>query len=325
LIRDLDTGKVMRVSAGQIASAFWLEAGLLISDHAGNMRLVDPETGKLLYSLNDARTEVTVAQLHPNGQLAIGHENGEIHLWAPASQQLLFILGSGQPITAQVPIATLQWSRDGKRLLTAGRRLVLWDIATRAPLWSHDVTGDDKASAIFSPDEAYVAAAIGTTFSVLDTKTGAGLWFNEEHTQQVHGVQWVRGRAWDNQPTGWSNLMPWSRDDTRLLLLTWSGDGTARLWDWEQQKEIMRMSDAGPITVATVSGDGKYILTGAYTFTASGAAGMVRIWRSWHQDPECLLVTAHARLTRTLSNEQREAFSLAILPVASLPHEVSCS
>lgn len=144
-----------------------------------------------------------------------------------------------------------------------------------------------------SPDEQLVAVTRDRAFLVLDSVRGELLWENSDHGEAILGLQWTSGRVWPHQlratPPWLAWLTPWlgkeygSNTDERLLLLTWSGDGTARLWEWYSRSEIFRAtstdSNADPITAAGINE------TGTWLFTAT-EQGVLRVWPLWLQTPE---------------------------------------
>ena len=157
-----------------------------------------------------------------------------------------------------------------------------------------------------SHDERWLAVAMETHFFVIDTLSNAQepFWENSEHNQPVKGVRWVQAAPWPNQyGSAWvSQMASWltgrsvGHDDDRLLLFTWSGDGSVRLWDWVNRTEVMRLTEPGELLAADISPNGAQIVT---TWrSANGEISPLRIWQTWLHDPVSLIETAQSRLIR---------------------------
>jgi WD40 repeat protein len=93
---------------------------------------------------------------HPNGNLlATGENNGDIVLWDVKSGQCVKILkGHGEG-----PVVSLQFSNDGRRLLSGGtdKTFRIWDWIAAKPLLTVNQEGY-ALSASFSPDGLLVAS-----------------------------------------------------------------------------------------------------------------------------------------------------------------------
>lgn len=294
---------------GSIESAFWLEAGLLISRPFTEVVLLDPNAGTVRTTVvragcrSEQRCTLTTAAAQQDGWLAFGDERGMVYVWHLAEEAAtpftLPLAGAkvcpttdnAAAIDTETPIDELIWLSDGRHLLVAGRSVVLWDVTERKALWCYPSSGL-KTHIALSPDERLVALTSDRAFHVLDADQGDLLWTNQEHDEVVLGVQWVRGRVWPHQQRAtlpWLDwLAPWvggeqdSYSDERLLLLTWSGDGTARLWEWHSRSEIFRApstDNEDQITAAGINGAGTQLFTASHQ-------GLLRVWPLWLQTPE---------------------------------------
>ena len=87
-----------------VAAAFWLPDGILLSDKKGNVRLLDPAT-RVETPLPGYVTQVTAAQLQPDGLLATGDVSGTVRIWDTKKKALLDQWDGGT-----AAINTLQWS-----------------------------------------------------------------------------------------------------------------------------------------------------------------------------------------------------------------------
>jgi WD40 repeat protein len=304
-VLDFPSGALRVEIPGPIASAFWLEQGLLISRSSGAAILVDPDTGQPLVEFQGLSSKITAIQLYKDERLAIAVENKVIHILNPRTGEEISWLEDSRPTL--FPIEELQWSQDGSRLLAANQRVTLWDVAAGAIIWSTEAT-DLPSHASFSPDDQFVAVTSDATFCVYDAETGKLLWRNGDHIGRIKGIQWVTGKQWEHQDRygrllgnliRWVNGAPWDWDRSRSLLLTWSWDQSARLWDWEGRAEIHRVVSSGPINAAAVSDNGSFLLT-------ADQYGALRISPIWLHTPNALFDEAqHPNYqTRTLPAEQ---------------------
>jgi len=298
-VLDFTTGVQLAPISGPITTAFWLQNDWLLVQGVDPARLVAPATGATLAALSGYTSLITAAQWHPNGRLATAEQNGIIHIWDTVNGEEVRRFRDDQPIPEAFSVHRLVWSPQGEYLLAASDKVTLWDAESGQVIWSSGSLGFEKAYTDLSPNGQLVAITAGANFFVLDSKTGTSLWSNQAHTQPLTGIAWIKGATWPDQErvnwligglSRWINGQPWRPADARLLLLTWGGDGTVRLWDWQHQVEILRLADTGPILTTAVSPDGASILT------VAGAS--VRIWDMWHQDPDRLRNLAHSRITR---------------------------
>ena len=307
----LGAGQPLATVPGPIACAYWLDVGLLISEANGALRLVAPDSGLTKVEFRGATRRVTSAQTHRNGRLATGEADGTVRVWDTQTGEQLAKFGLDVSQQNNAAVTELQWSEDGKHLLTANGRIALWNVENQQEIWASDETASTTHVA-FSPDEALVAAAFADDFYVYDAATGAVRWHNRAHKERLQGIQWLTGGRWPDQDRSgallgnlarWSSGGPWRADGDRLLLLTWSGDGTTRLWDWETQYEIARLAQPDTVRVTALSDDGTRIVT-------AGDGGVLRLWETWQRQPGSMLKVAQDRVTRPLSDEQLQEFSL---------------
>jgi len=318
IVRDFLTGERLAEIPGPIASAFWLDGAILISRETAEAQLVDPAAGVPLAHLSTITSVVTAAQINSSRQLAVATEDGIIHIVNTQTGAETIRLGDDE--TAEnLPVSKLHWTMDGKRLLTAGSNIALWDVERGRKLWTTPGNLFNTAHAAFSPDERFVAGTLDTAVFVLDAETGIPQTeeIQQAHTALINGIQWLRDRQWpyqDDYPPlvsrfmRWINGAAWNADNTRFLLLTWSEDGAATLWDWENRAAIMQLGELDRISVAAVSPDGSQILTASTTEAMDVIR--VRIWPSWRQAPDDLLQLATEHAIRTLSPTQLEQFAI---------------
>lgn len=277
LIWDINSGAIVGRVPGPIVGAFWMEDALIVVHENGDALRIDPKSGTILTRYTGHEAAILTAAVL-GGRLATAHSDGTVCVWNLESGETEYVLNNGD----EYPVYSVQWSADGYSLLAAGHSVTLWDVSTAKTLWSHAAEGFNSR-ARFSPNERFVAVIAEEQVAVLNAE-GALVWMIPAHKQPVVDVQWTTGAAW-------------GRGGERLLLLTWSGDGSARLWDIEGQSEIMRFSDPDPLNVAAVSPDGAHVLTAGYS-------GVLRVWESWLHEPETLLATAQSELTHPLPKSE---------------------
>lgn len=326
IIRDGHTGVAVGRIRGPIAQAFWLppgtlvnavnaapESAILVSRESGETLLFDPTTRQRVATITGHTQKLSVATVYtPTQQLATADRAGLLQIWDLQQDRPRVLQRLASTLPEQLPIQELVWNRDGTRLLAAGSKVTLWDTQSGHVVWPTNDLQYDASHVAFSPTEAYVAVTVNQALLVLQADNGQLIWQQlDAHADPIVGVRWLTGAPWPNQVADdWFSHFLARLNGTyrtfqqdRLLLLTWGGDGTARLWDWQSQSEVARFADVGTLTVA------RFDPTEAYLLTA-GQGKTLRIWRSWHQDPAALLAAAQSRLTRELTTEQLQRFAL---------------
>ncbi|MCB0087709.1 MAG: hypothetical protein KDE54_07340, partial [Caldilineaceae bacterium] len=305
-VRDfasVETGKDLGFS---IVKAIWLEVGLLLETETGELGLYDPQTFEEIANLTASSEGLTAAAISKNGELlAAGFAEGDVYIWN------LTDLAASEPMAHYTPqsgveewdVKRLDWvsapTGDGDRLLIVGNKaVVFWDISDDTVL-IHDAP-DNFADAALSPDSRWLAVADSNNVRILNMANGVVEWSPLAHRDRVQGVAWLWGAEWPHQtdPPATSE---------RLLLLTWSGDGTARVWDWSRRELIDLLYGDGSLAIAAFSPNGKHIFTAA-------SGGTLRTWETWIRRPEELYNTACGLITRPLSPAQIDQFGLTERP-----------
>lgn len=310
IVRRFDNGEIITRIPGPISAAFWLNVGIVTIDGTNTVRVIDPMNGQITREFSGAASQITAVAEHSDGSIATGEVNGTIRIWRPESDHESLILNASLPIEEQYVIAGIEWSRDGQRLLTFGAKLILWDLPNQTPLWESIDTDFQNNKATFSPDEQYIAFKVDKSLHVINAVDGTIMWSDERsHDQAIRGVEWVISSPWKNQELTWISFSYWRnrlfpREETRFLLLTWSDDDTARLWDGAAGKEIMRMTELGNVSAAAINPSGDTIVTATILYE-KGPEGLIHTWRTWHNDHEELLEQADSMTTRLLSDEQK--------------------
>jgi WD40 repeat protein len=149
LVRALDAG-----GKGGLWPVFSPDGKLLaVGNRNDQTRLFDVATGNLLHTLPRKMTQELA--FSPDGKvLAAGYVEGEVALWDVATGKLLQSKASGA-----AEVYTLDWSRKGDVLVTAGRagKIVLWEPRgltklheLEAPVWVINVRFTPDGSRLLS-------------------------------------------------------------------------------------------------------------------------------------------------------------------------------
>ncbi|HEY0548161.1 MAG TPA: protein kinase, partial [Verrucomicrobiae bacterium] len=273
------------------------EAGISAWDF-GIAEIWDTLTGQLLGRFGPEGESVESAQFSPDGtKLAVG--SGEARAFSPGAVTIWDIGSRRQietkPMKHRNRIPTVQFTRDGSRLLTAGFDGVarIWDAQTGealSPPFRHnqglvgasfDSTGTLVVAAThggyaqmwktngdaFGPPLDQARVIYDARFSPDDTRV---LTMGYDGTARV----WNAGTGAQICPPLRHELLVWraafSADATRVA--TASFDNTARVWDATTGEPLTPpLNHAGFVMTATFSPDGYYLLTSSRDRT-------VRLW-----------------------------------------------
>jgi WD40 repeat protein len=250
-IWDLSTGReVARLSHRAVVwgAAYSPDGSRVVTVSTdGTARAWDANTGRPV--TGELRHDLQVyvglwAAFSPDGRYVVAAGGsaarpgrGEAQVWDVTTGQPV-----GEPIRHAQTFTTAQFSRDGRRLLTAGKcGAVVWDLQTRAVRWQISVPVGWFAA--YSPDGSRVATAnLDGTALVWDAETGRPV-----SPPLPHG-----GFVWN---------VAFSPDGRRLL--TSGEDGTARVWDWATGEPLTPpLRHRSPVE-AGFSADGRFVVTGS--------------------------------------------------------------
>jgi WD40 repeat protein len=156
-------------------------------------------------------------------------------------------------------VNAVTYSSDGERIYgKMGGRLIVWDAKSGAILQDvHQVREEFDGLAI-SPDGNSIAGATNRIVKVWDLKTGIEQFSFKGHEQDV-------------------SCIAFSPDPTRSRIVSGSGDGTAKVWDLDPDRELLTRSDQGRdarngIHTVDHSREGGLVLTSSWE--------TVKVWRS---------------------------------------------
>ncbi|MEZ4658006.1 MAG: hypothetical protein R2911_10570 [Caldilineaceae bacterium] len=308
-IRDFASGETIHTFDFAIAEAVWLDDALILGGETAGVTLYDPTTFEPRAELTGSVGALTTAALSPDNLLAAAFLDPEedvssVYVWDLAAGAAAEPVAHYAPQSAleEWPVARLDWETDdqgGDRLLMIGTKaVVLWDVVADEVLLRDG--SDNFTDAALSADGRWLAVAEGRNVRVLNVADGSLALTLPQHANTVQGVAWTWGAEWPHQADA-------PAADERLLLLTWSGDGTARVWDWPRRQQIDLLYGDGPLNMAAFSPNRERILTAA-------SNGALRVWDAWVQQPAALYAAACGLVTRPLSAAQVAQFALAAPP-----------
>jgi WD40 repeat protein len=155
----------------------------------------------------------------------------------------------------QAPVTCLDWSKDGKTLVTADTRnnVHVFDAALGKVRFTVVPGAKVECLALAPHGKTLATAGKDKKITLWDTATG----------QEIRSLEGHRGVV---------NSLSWSPDSKRLASA--SDDSTARVWDAEQGQEILKFAGHHALVqCVSFSPDGKRVASGG-----TGKDNSVRIW-----------------------------------------------
>jgi len=280
-LRDAATGALVRPLEGHgetVNAIDFAPDGDLVATASrdGTVKVWDVATGALLRTLTGHGDRVIGLAFAPGGEaLASGGREGTIRIWEVATGATVRVLHSHEG-----SVEAVAWSPDGTRLVSGSRdeTVRLWDPASGECLAVGRGHTGNVRDVSYAPDGATVASAsYDRTLRLWDggsLKALACLRGHESVPKRVAflSTTTVASFAGDKTVKLWDARR---RDETHNLrghqegvmrvgfladgtrLLSWSTDGTLRLWDRAGRREIARPAAAlEQIDNAVVSPDG---------------------------------------------------------------------
>lgn len=265
--RLLQTLEGHRGSVGEVA--FSPDgAKLVTSGLDGTARLWNTSSGALIAVLRGHEGNVFDAAFSPDGlRIVTTGSDGTVRLWSAADGRPLLTM-AGHSRVVRKPV----FSHDGSLILTSGAdgTVRLWHAPTGRLLETLQCPGDKLPIARLSPDGRRALTSNGSNTTVWNTGAAS-----------VETVRFAghHNTVWRAEP---------SPDGRRVV--TASGDGSARIWDVRDGREIAKLDHKSSVMMALFSPDGGAVLTasddatagvwdargGRRRFTLEGHAGFVQ-------------------------------------------------
>ena len=291
--RSFGSGHRSTVTAVGISpDSRWLFSG----DEAGAGRLWNAATGELSFELKGHTNRITQAFFLPDGnRLLTSSTDGTVAQWDVSTGKelpLAFTHGeSGNRDGVQAPIANMDLSPDGRRLLTlakesSGERhnvIRLWDVA-RGRLEFELYRGPENVTSMaFASENA--AISVGVHPRTDDRPAGRSV-VRRWNLETGREVTSKGGKPYleftDTQGAVWSAL----EAPAGSGVLTVGGNGAA-LWDpRNREKPELTFKPHSGVTSAGISPNGKWIVTGSSDERA-------KVWNAATGQVEMQLPSAH--------------------------------
>jgi WD40 repeat protein len=264
---------------------------VLSSDAAQVLTWSDDKTARLWN-----RKEGTSVQTFKHSEAVLGGafsgDSSRVLTWSKDGTARLWNIGQPEPVqTFKHDHKGLYGGVDGAAFNSDDSRVLTWGDAAR--LWD---TASGKLIGAFHQRDSYVRGAIfNRDESQLLTWGERGVDGNVVLWNAAPGEDGTLPQAQQDKPLrGFShadlvNGAVFNRDESQLL--TWSSDGTARLWDPEQGKRLRTFKHDRAVLGARFSNDGSRVLTWA-------ADGTARLWG-----------TEREETLRTFQHERAIAFN----------------
>jgi WD40 repeat protein len=255
------------------------------------VRLIDPATSKLLYTLPGHADYVRSIAFSPNGtMLAAGggppQRRGEIKIWDTRSHQLLKTLQGDKDC-----IYSVAWSLDGKLIASGSydKMVKLWDVASGKEVQNLQDHIDAVFAVAFSPDGKRLASASqDRTVKIWDVASGRRLYTLGDASDGLTSIEYspsgdrIAAGGYDKTIYVWrladsnaSLVQSLIADDGSILALVWTPDGKTIVTS--SSDGSIRFRDAvslGPLRVIdhqpdwvqalSISPDGTMLAAGRY-------------------------------------------------------------
>lgn len=323
---DVSTGRLIRTFLGH---TWWVwsasfspdESQIVTASQDGAVIVWSAESGRPRPPFTGHRGPVYTAAFSPDGrQVASAGYDHRVLLWEPGAVRPFDYRAalSGQPTVPpefvaldahQAPVRSVQFSRDGRRLVSAGHdnTVAVWNVENAAPIKILRGHAGWVRACRFSPDGRLVLSGshdhramlwdvdgceevrvlkarvlTGHEDAVLDAD------FSADGRRIVTASRDRTARLWNLDSAAPELTFEEGHTflatravffDQGLRLLTAGGDNTARVWDVTTGTELLRLDRTGRTAAAAVAPDGQTILTGGDDLAATlwhTATGQVR-------------------------------------------------
>ncbi len=254
--------------------------------------LWDVETGKELQRFKGHAETVRAVTFSPDGKCVLTGAGREVAMTDPSrdNSARLWDLATGKEVRRfeghEGFVHTVQFSPDGRRILTAGRDSTarVWDVGTGKELFCFSSVRNFTPSpaAAFSPNGGAILGLVagGHRLVLCNAKTwqencrieierGKGFFNSAEFSPDGEVVLTASSdgtaRTWNAKTGRQAHVFTGHTSYVRhaafgadgQTMITASHDGTVRLWDANTGGEIRRFKNPGAVWKVLLSGDGK--------------------------------------------------------------------
>ena len=216
-------------------------------EDSGELAIWNVESGERVRTIRGHKEKIQTVTFSPDGQhlaTGAGHPDRTVCIWDVGSGKLI------RQIECRSHVTVAQYSPDGRFIAADSSSLLLLDASSGERLRKLGRC----TNFAFSPDSRHLVtiSSHGETAPVVwETTSGRAIGAFRGHTDSVTSVAF--------SPDG-------------RLLLTGSKDGTARLWDFESRRELLRL-------VSLSEGKDWLVLTGDGLFDGSPGGRELVSWR----------------------------------------------
>ena len=261
------------------AVVFSPDGTLLASGASSTVKLWDVATRRNIATLEGHTDNVESVSFSFDGTtLVSGSTDGTVRLWGIKTRNTAILSG-------HIPFSSMAFSSDGTTFAAgSGRKVVLWDIATKRNIATLEEHSGSVHSVSFSPSGTLLASGSEREVVLWDVATRRNIATLEGHTGIVNSVVFSPNGAilasrdsstvklWDvatrrniatlEGHTDNVESVSFSFDGTTLV--SGSTDGTVRLWDIATQTTIAELEGhRGSIYSAAISSDGTTLASGS--------------------------------------------------------------
>jgi WD40 repeat protein len=258
------------------ALAYRPDGQLLALGTFQEVRLVEPESGKVVATLPGEAEDVRSVAFSPDGKLlaaagGLPARSGEVKIWDVASRTLLRTIAGHQDC-----IYAVEFAPDGKSIATAGydKLIKLWDVDTGKEIRTLKDHIDAVYALAFTPDGArLVSASADRGVKVWDVASGERLYTLSDSTDGLNTL---------------------AIDPAGKRVAAGGLDRTIRVWSLGEKSGALLTSliaHEDAILRLAWSPDGKYVVSSAADKEVKVFnAGDLSLVKSWHQPDWALSV-----------------------------------
>lgn len=245
LVWNETTSERVGTIGDDVAAAAFSASGVrvLTADSTGGLTLWDSETAKPLEKFSPDNSAVTALALSLDGAHgASAHADGTLRI-----RKLNRVASDGDMIFVGSRVECVAYSPDGSKVLSGGpNELDMWRVHPASDSLSREVSSNHVQGRVVSC-LTYVADGTRILYAV-GTPDGASQWLGLR-IPAVLGYEKLDQNAGEFQErsghTGRVTSIDCSKDGS--LVATSSVDGTVRIWNLTEKKEVQTLTFGGPV------------------------------------------------------------------------------